>query len=632
MVKKYYYLILIILICLYSTANAQRSVSNISYPIIVESDTLFYIYSGLGVFTSEQRAEAISEKITDLLNKDIDSLKIVEENELLVIKTGDENILVVTDEDALSADTSKIFLAEKLRKIIQSYYNSKKDIYSQKNILKYSLYTIIAFCAIFLFFWTASLIFLKIYSWIGLLDQSKVKSVSVKGKEVVKSSTIVRALIIILKGIRLILSLLAAYIFLVNVLNIWPFTQQLELKEIIKGILFFVFYTILLIAGVKGLNALTRLLQIKYQAWKGSRIVSLKIKSIELLSAERMVDALGMLTNISKFGFMLILLYGYTTIIFSLFEFTSTWAKTLFSYLLAPLNLVLISFLDFLPKLFFIIVLIFVFRYLIKFVLFIFMEIDKGNLEFPSFHKEWAMPTFKIVRFLIIVLAAIIIFPYLPGSDSPFFQGISVFLGILFSFGSSGAISNIVSGVVLTYMRPFKVGDRVKIAETMGDVIEKGLLVTRVRTTKNVDITVPNSMVLGSHIINYSSSSDIGLILHTTVTIGYDAPWQKVHELLISAASETEYILEEPKPFVLQTALNDFYVSYEINAYTNESNKMARIYSDLHSNIQNKFNEAGVEIMSPHYSALRDGNETTIPEENLPKNYKAPGFRFFGKD
>lgn len=188
-----------------------------------------------------------------------------------------------------------------------------------------------------------------------------------------------------------------------------------------------------------------------------------------------------------------------------------------------------------------------------------------------------------------------------------------------------------VSGVVITYMRPFRIGDRVKIADTTGDVVEKTLLVTRIRTTKNVDITIPNAMVLGSHIINFSSSAnEKGLILHTTVTIGYDVPWNKVHELLISASNETEHILKEPKPFVLQTSLDDFYVSYELNAYTNEPGKMARIYSQLHSKIQDKFNEAGVEIMSPHYGAMRDGNQTTIPENYLPKTYEPPAFKIFG--
>ena len=157
---------------------------------------------------------------------------------------------------------------------------------------------------------------------------------------------------------------------------------------------------------------------------------------------------------------------------------------------------------------------------------------------------------------------------------------------------------------------------------------KKTLLVTRIRTIKNVDITVPNAMVLSSHITNFSSSAqDYGLILHTTVTIGYDAPWRQVHELLIAAAQATGNILEQPVPFVLQTSLDDFYVSYQINAYTDKPSVMARTYSELHQNIQEKFNEGGIEIMSPHYSTLRDGNQTTIPESYLPESYKQPTFR-----
>jgi len=222
-------------------------------------------------------------------------------------------------------------------------------------------------------------------------------------------------------------------------------------------------------------------------------------------------------------------------------------------------------------------------------------------------------------------------FPYLPGSESPAFRGVSIFLGVLFSLGSTAAVANVVAGVILTYMRAFRIGDRVKISDTIGDVIEKTLLVTRVRTIKNEDITVPNAMVLGSHIINYSSSAkDRGLILHTTVTIGYDAPWRKVHELLIAAAHSTEHILKEPSPFILQTALDDFYVSYELNAYTNRPEIMAGIYSSLHQNIQDRFNESGVEIMSPHYAAFRDGNQTTVPGGRTEKDSALPGLNIAG--
>jgi small-conductance mechanosensitive channel len=171
----------------------------------------------------------------------------------------------------------------------------------------------------------------------------------------------------------------------------------------------------------------------------------------------------------------------------------------------------------------------------------------------------------------------------------------------------------------------------VKISETVGDITEKTLLITRIRTIKNEEITIPNAMILGSHIINYSTSAqDLGLILHTTVTIGYDAPWRTVHELLIAAALATEGVLDKPAPFVLQTSLDDSFVSYQINAYSEKPNEMAVIYARLHENIQDKFNEAGIEIMSPHFSALRDGNPPAMPKEAPSHKASTRGFRIAG--
>ena len=185
-----------------------------------------------------------------------------------------------------------------------------------------------------------------------------------------------------------------------------------------------------------------------------------------------------------------------------------------------------------------------------------------------------------------------------------------------------------ISGIVLTYMRPFQVGDRVKVADTTGDVVGKNLLVVRVRTIKNVEVTIPNAIVLSNHIINYSTCArENGVILHATVTIGYDAPWRKVHELLLQAAARTGGLLTTPAPFVLQTALDDFYVHYEINVYTDQPNQMATIYSELRAHIQDAFNEAGMEIMSPHFTTARDGNRIAIPDQYLPQSYQAPSFR-----
>lgn len=361
------------------------------------------------------------------------------------------------------------------------------------------------------------------------------------------------------------------------------------------------------------------------EAWRGTRIRTLRFQSIELLHQDR---AVAMLLSGLRFVRILLvvgLLYLYIPLVLSFFPWTAGLSDRLFNYIETPVIKVWHGVTAYLPNLFFVAVIAICTHYVIRFSRFLFSEVERQNISLPGFYPDWALPSFKIVRFLIIAFAVVMAFPYLPGSDSPAFKGVSVFLGVLFSLGSSSAVANVVAGVILTYMRAFSVGDIVKIADTMGDVIEKTLLVTRIRTPKNVDITIPNAMVLGSHIINYSSSAQ--LILNPIVTIGYEVPWRQVHELLIDAARSTERILADPKPFVLQTALNDFSVSYELNAYTDTPSAMATVYSALYANIQDRFNEAGIEIMSPHYSALRDGNLTTIPANYLPPDYQPPAHR-----
>lgn len=366
----------------------------------------------------------------------------------------------------------------------------------------------------------------------------------------------------------------------------------------------------------------------RIDAWRGTVIRPIKIQRVELLSADQIAAGLAGLARAVRVFAVLFLLYVYLTSVLGIFPWTRGISTTLLDAVVSTIKTIGLAFSTYVPNIVSIAVIILVTRYILKLISLLFTGIGRGAITFAGFHRDWAEPTYKIVRFLVIVFAAIACFPYIPGSQSEGFRGISVFLGLLISLGSAAAIGNVVAGVVLTYMRPFHVGDRVKIADTTGDVMEKTLLVTRIRTIKNVDVTIPNAMVLGSHLINYSScAQDQGLILHTSVTIGYDAPWRRVHELLIASAQATTHIRSKPEPFVLQINLNDFYVTYEINAYTDQPNLMATIYAALHQNIQDKFNEAGVEIMSPHYAQIRDGNQTTIPDRYLPKTYQAPAFR-----
>jgi small-conductance mechanosensitive channel len=366
---------------------------------------------------------------------------------------------------------------------------------------------------------------------------------------------------------------------------------------------------------------------LKVKLQEDKRIHGIKIRNFILFDAKQQVNALLNVNTVLKWLLIALLVYIALPILFGIFPWTKGFASTLFGYILNPLKKMGLGFWNYLPDLITILVIIFVFRYALKGIHYLKKEIEKGNLELPGFYPDWANPTYQIVRVIVFAFMLIVIFPYLPGSDSPIFRGVSVFLGFLFTFGSAGSLSNIIAGLILTYMRLFKIGDRVKIGEVVGDVIEKSLLVTRIRTIKNEIISIPNSTVMSSHTINYSSDApEKGLIIHSTITIGYDVPWKDMHQALIDAAYKTALVLPEPKPFVLQTSLDDFYVSYQINAYVKEPNKQAVIYSDLHQNIQDVCNERGIEIMSPHYRAARDGNRTTIPENYLDKEYQAPPF------
>jgi len=411
------------------------------------------------------------------------------------------------------------------------------------------------------------------------------------------------------------------------------YREARSLKNILLGIVYTFIATIAIILAFNLFRLLFKKIIKLLDSWKGTVIHPLKIKNYELLPIDRIIDIL--IWTIKTLGIFteLGLIYLYFIIILSFFPWTSGFSDTLLNYLFSVFKNIGSSVIAYLPSLFFIIILALMAYYLNKFIKFIFSEIDRGRIGFPGFYKEWAYTTSKIVRFLIFAITLAIIFPYLPGAESDAFKGLSIFFGVLISLGSTSAVANIIAGIILTYTRAFRIGDRLKIADTTGDIIEKTLLVTRIRTIKYEIISIPNSVVLGSHIVNYSlSAENPGLILHTTVSIGYNTPWRKVHELLINAAYATQNILSEPAPFVLQTKLNDFYVTYQINAYTNKPSIMQTTYSELHKNIQDKFNEAGIEIMSPHFSALRDGNNIAIPQDYIPENYIPDSFRIKEND
>ena len=374
---------------------------------------------------------------------------------------------------------------------------------------------------------------------------------------------------------------------------------------------------ILVIAGQFALYRITkwffRKLNKRIEGMKDTKLHPVMIQGYELLDTAKQVKLIEFLALIGFYAVIAIQLVFTVPLIFYIFPPTKALAYRLLGYIWTPVKGILMGIVDYIPNLITIVIICIAIHYLIKLFKYLSNEVATERLKIPGFYPDWALPTYNIIRFLLYAFLVAMVYPYLPGSDKGVFQGISVFVGLIISLGSSTVIGNVIAGWVITYMRPFKKGDRIKLNDTVGDIIEKTPLVTRIRTPKNEVVTVPNSFIMSSQSVNFSrSAQDFGLILHAEVTIGYDVPWRLVHRMLIDAALRTKGILHEPHPFVLETGLNDWYPVYQINAYTRDAQRMAAIYSELFQNIQDRFNEEGVEIMSPTYIATRDGNASTV--------------------
>ncbi len=499
-------------------------------PVVVEGDTLFYLYAKRGGRTPVDRAEDILNimvKIGTSHSLKKDSIYIYDSEYVTDIMYGEKVILSITDQDALWQNLSRIALAEQYQPIIQ---NKIQELREQHSIL-----------------------------------------------------------------------------------------------QIAKRVLLFILVIIIQYFLFKLTNYLFKKLRRKIIWLKQNRLRSITIRDYEFLNTHRQGRVLMFFTNVIRWIVLLIQLTISVPILFAIFPQTEDLALKIFSYLLEPVKMIFKSVGSYIPNLFIILVIYYCIKYIVKGIQYIANEIESENLKISGFYPDWAQPTFNIIRFLLYAFMIAMIYPYLPGSDSGVFQGISVFVGLIISLGSSTVIGNIIAGLVITYMRPFKLGDRIQLNETTGNVIEKTPFVTRLRTPKNEVVTIPNSFIMSSHTTNYSASArQYGLIIHSTVTIGYDVPWRQVHQLLINAARQTTGVLPEPKPFVLETELSDYYPCYQINAYIKDADKLGDIYSDLHQNIQDVFNEAGVEIMSPHYFAKRDGSASTIPASPYPDDRVEP--------
>lgn len=284
-----------------------------------------------------------------------------------------------------------------------------------------------------------------------------------------------------------------------------------------------------------------------------ARIEGLEAQSFQLVQARRVRTLLHRAVDAVRIGTLVVLGYVYLNLVLGLYPWTRPLALRLFAILLEPLRTMGAAFVDTLPNLIFLAILIAVFRYGLKVVRLFFTGVDHGTVTLSGFEREWAMPTYRIVRLLMIIFVLVVAYPYIPGSQSEAFKGISIFLGVIVSLGSSSFIANMIAGYTMTYRRAYRLGDKIKVGDIEGEVVEMRLMVTHLRTPKNEEIVVPNSLILNSHVINYNTlAKSHGLILHTTVGIGYEVPWRQVEAILRMAAERTPGLLKAPPPFVLQ--------------------------------------------------------------------------------
>ena len=492
-------------------------------PVVVEGDTLYYLFAKRGGHTPQQRAEMNAAAITELgkrFNLQPDSVYTESSDIVTDLMYGNKVLASFIDQDGLWEGCSRAQLAAAKRKVIVDKLKVMKDEHSLWQLGKRILYFILVIIGQYLLF----------------------------------------------------------------KLTTWLFNK----------------------------------LKVRIQRLKDTKLKPISIQEYELLDTQKQVNLLVFLANLLRYAVMLLQLILTVPLLFSIFPQTKDLAYKLFSYIWDPIKSIFLGIVEYVPNLFTIFVIWLAVKYLVRLVHYLASEIQSERLKIGGFYADWAMPTFHIVRFLLYAFMIAMIYPYLPGSKSGVFQGISVFVGLIVSLGSSTVIGNIIAGLVITYMRPFKLGDRIKLNDTTGNVIEKTPLVTRIRTPKNEVVTIPNSFIMSSHTVNFSQSArDYGLIIHSEVSVGYDIPWRKTHQLLVEAALNTPGVVDDPRPFVLETSLQDYYPVYQVNAYIKDANQLAQVYSDLHQNIQDRFNEEGIEIMSPHYIATRDGSETTIPKDDL---------------
>jgi small-conductance mechanosensitive channel len=301
---------------------------------------------------------------------------------------------------------------------------------------------------------------------------------------------------------------------------------------------------------------------------------------------------------------MFVLIYSWLTYVLRQFPYTRPWGESLRQFLIDRFSMVGLGIINAMPNLFTVLLILLITRFLVRLSQRVFEAVEAGRITIPYVYQETAQPTRRLVSAIFWLLGLVLAYPYLPGADSDAFKGVSVFVGLIISLGSSGVVNQMMSGLTITYSRALRQGDFAKIGDVEGTVTHLGVLSTKVKTPRGEEITIPNNIVISQVTTNYSrSAGPDGVYVPTTVTIGYDTPWRQVQALLLLAAERTEGVRKKPAPVVRQTALEDFYVRYTLLVSLDQPHVRVLVLDRLHGNIQDAFNEFGVQIMSPNYEA-----------------------------
>lgn len=426
-----------------------------------------------------------------------------------------------------------------------------------------------------------------------------------------RASTIVTVLL----GVGLFSSIwLAAVHHLADLAGSWKQEEIERTQAVLAGSLYSLLATAAMALLYRMLTRVSQVTSERVRRWAQAGS-GLRLQKLELISRKKLGDAELALIRFTRIGTTALLLYAYVSLVLSFFPFTAPVSDRILFYVVQPAAAIGRAAIAYLPNLIYLVVLVVVARYLLKVVRWLFSAIGRGELVFRSFEADWADPTYKLARALLIVFTLMVAFPYLPAAESEFFKGFSVFVGAIVTLGSTGAIGNAVAGIILTYTGSFRIGDRVRIGDITGDVVVKTLFVTRLRTVENEEVTLPNSTILGDPVVNYSAAAKNGeLVVRIRVGIGYDVPHRKVEELLKAAARSTPGIRADPEPVVWAERLGDFGVVYQLRACTALAEQMAGLAAALRRNTLDAFHDAGLEVMTPDVHAVRNAGPEAVPQ------------------